>query len=112
MFDDELSKNDMLRAKFLLYEEKVRKLSDKIFKKEFFEHREFRGNGLELDHKLSIYDGFYQGVPIEIMSDPANLQLIPINENREKSSRSTISFEELINEISERESLLEPEDLH
>ena len=102
-----MTDEDFERAKYLLYEEKVRKASEKTYKSEFFKYREYRGNGYELDHKLSIKEGYELGVPIELMADRANLQMILKQSNREKSSKSSITYEELIEEISNREYELE-----
>jgi hypothetical protein len=98
-----LSEKDQKRAEYLLYEEKVRKLSEKTFREEFFEFRDYRGDVFELDHMLSIKDGFDQNVPIEVMSDLANLQLIPAKANRKKGDKSSLSFSELLERIVDRE---------
>ena len=104
-----MTEKELERAKYLLYEETVRKLSDKNFKKEYIEHKSLRGKntGFELDHKLSIKDGFEQNVPPSILADVANLQVVSINYNRKKSSKSIITFEELIKEITERDDMLD-----
>jgi len=102
-----MNDEDFKRAEFLLYEEKVRKLSNKTFRKEYFEQKGYRGKGLELDHKLSIKDGFDQDVPIETMAHPLNLRLITAKANKQKGSKSTVTFSELIEEISTRDSLFD-----
>jgi len=78
-------------------------LSERTFKNNFFEQRELRGKGYELDHKLSIKDGYDLEVPPEIMADTANLRLVPFMVNRSKASRSIVTYEELLEEISERD---------
>lgn len=98
-----LSQSDQKRAEYLLYEEKVRKLSEKTFREEFFEFRDYRGDVFELDHMLSIREGFEQDVPVEVMSDLANLQLISAKANRSKGGKSSLTFSELVERISDRE---------
>ncbi len=79
----------------------VKKYGDKIQGSEF-RHlvdkslpREVR---YELDHKLTIYEGFHRAnEPLNLYSliHPANLCFIPSIENREKSSRSVLSPSQL-----------------
>jgi hypothetical protein len=78
--------DDTERAKFLLYQEKVRKLSEKNFKSYYVDNKELRGRDFELDHKYSIYEGFRNGVPESIIADLCNLEVIPKTENRSKGS--------------------------
>lgn len=98
--------DDATRSKFLLYREKVRKFSEKNFRNNYIENKELRGKYYELDHKYSIYEGFIHEIPESIIADVSNLHVIPREENRQKSSNSSITFEELINEISERDELI------
>lgn len=51
--------------------------------------------GVSRDHKLSIKEGYKQGIDPYYMSHPANCQLLQQQENEHKSSRSSITFEEL-----------------
>lgn len=98
-----MNAKDQRRAEFLLYKEKVQRLSEKTFKKQAIYLKELRGSDWELDHRLSIYDGFQNEVPVEIMSHPCNLEIISKDENRQKSRKSVITFEELIREIADSE---------
>lgn len=51
--------------------------------------------GFHWDHRISISDGWKLKIPAEIISSRNNLELIKISENLQKSSRSSISKEEL-----------------
>lgn len=99
-----LSEVDQKRAEYLLYEEKVRRLSEKNFKADYLKYKELRGKEFELDHKLSIKDGYDQNVPVEIISDSFNLEILPKCMNRMKGKSSTITYNELIELITERDS--------
>lgn len=50
--------------------------------------------GLEIDHIFSVKDGFIYRVPVDFISHPANLRLITQAENKRKSHKSIISFED------------------
>jgi len=52
-------------------------------------------NGLSRDHKFSIYDGFLLKISHNIMKHPANCALMTQRENMKKFSRSSITIEEL-----------------
>jgi hypothetical protein len=95
--------DQITRAKFLLYRENVRKLSEKNFKNNFIDNKEYRGQNYHLDHKLSILEGFQRGLPEEIVADVANLEILDKSSNLKKGTDSSITFEELIDIISERE---------
>jgi len=73
----------------------VEKFSSKIKNLEL-QGKEF---GYELDHKFSIYDGFINNVDPKIISHWKNLQIITLKENREKHKISSITLEELLEEI-------------
>jgi hypothetical protein len=91
------------RAKFLLYCENVRKLSEKNFRRYYVDNKELRGNEYHLDHKLSILEGFTKGIPEEIIADIANLEIIKKGDNLRKGSKSSITFDELLDIIVERD---------
>jgi len=95
--------SDLRRASFLLYEEKVRKLTEKNFKKEWIENKHLRGTDYVLDHKVSIKECFEREVPIEIASHICNLQIVSKEYNLRKGSKSTMSAEELIEEVANRD---------
>jgi hypothetical protein len=48
-----------------------------------------------VDHKLSILDAWNAGLSLEILNNPANLQILEAKENSSKGSRSVITVEEL-----------------
>jgi hypothetical protein len=52
-----------------------------------------------LDHKFSVLDGFINKIDPKIISHPCNLQIITRKENRIKSFNSSISLEELNEQI-------------
>lgn len=54
-----------------------------------------RGDEVHLDHRLSITDGFCNGVPPEIVAHPANLALVRAQDNLIKGSKSTITLPRL-----------------
>lgn len=55
--------------------------------------------GLSRDHKFSCNDGYLQGVDPLIVSHPANCLLITQASNSSKHSKSSITLEQLLNEI-------------
>jgi len=52
-----------------------------------------------VDHKLSVLDGYYAGLSVEVVSHPANLRVISASENVAKGSNSIITVEELCEEL-------------
>lgn len=62
-------------------------------------------DGVSKDHIFSIKDGFLLNVPSEIISHPANCQLILQRANSKKFSNSAITLEELKNKIIEWDNL-------
>lgn len=54
----------------------------------------------QVDHNLSIFEGFIDGVSPEIIGHECNLSFIPWRENLEKWSKSSISVKELLAKIS------------
>jgi hypothetical protein len=62
------------------------------------ENIELRGydKKYELDHIYTISDGFYNGVPPEIVGSIVNLRVIPMLENRAKHKRSGMSLSQLM----------------
>lgn len=53
-----------------------------------------------VDHKLSLLDCYYAGLSVNIASHPANLRVIPANENVAKGRTSIITVEQLLEEVS------------
>jgi hypothetical protein len=82
-----------------VYRRRVRHLSLKTYEKHYQLINPLglpRGNDFHLDHKLSIVDGFNAGISEGIMSSWQNLTILPANQNRSKSSKSSISVDELV----------------
>jgi|TARA_B100001059_G_C17794817_1_gene562397 hypothetical protein len=91
------------KKEWLFYSYQVRNLTEKTIRREFLDNSNLRSKDFHCDHKLSILEGFKQGVPVEIMADICNLEIIPKTENLKKGSKSSITFNELLEEISQRE---------
>lgn len=53
---------------------------------------------LQLDHRFSIKKGYQRRVPLRIIANPNNLQLLTATQNRQKGSRCSISIFQLNNE--------------
>jgi len=51
-----------------------------------------------LDHKYSIFQGFLDGVPADVIGSKFNLEMLPWRENLIKRTKCSISLEELMNE--------------
>jgi hypothetical protein len=98
-----MSKEEEERARFLLYSDKVRKLTEKTFKREFIENKELRGKDWVLDHKLSIKQCYLNGVPETMAAHICNLEMVPRKYNAQKGSRSNITFTELIEMVTDYE---------
>lgn len=58
-------------------------------------------NGVSRDHRVSILYGFINGVPTEMMSHPANCELMQHGDNNRKKTKCSISIEELKTHINE-----------
>lgn len=56
-------------------------------------------NGVSRDHMFSIKDGFLAKVDPEIMSHPANCELILMKDNQVKNRKSSITLQELKNRM-------------
>lgn len=86
---------------FIAYRDKVRVLSEKTFVSHFHElpNASLRGKGYELDHVLSIYEGFKQNVPEVMMAHVLNLRMILAHDNKVKGRKSLKTPEELISEV-------------
>ncbi|MED5244985.1 hypothetical protein [Priestia sp. LL-8] len=59
-------------------------------------------DGMVIDHKYSIKQGYVNGVPAPIISHPSNLRLIPKGENLLKADQSIITLEELYKNAGEQ----------
>ncbi|WP_440970908.1 hypothetical protein ACSS6N_09475 [Peribacillus frigoritolerans] len=54
-----------------------------------------RLEGMQIDHRYSVHDGYLNGVPAPVLSHPFNLRLITAEENLLKGLESIITLEEL-----------------
>lgn len=92
-----------LQTKKELYYRLVRSLTEKTYRKYVgeFEAQAKRGSKNQLDHIFSIADGFKNNILPKVMSSRINLQLLPSEENKAKSSDSWISKEELLKKYGE-----------
>ncbi|MED3710044.1 hypothetical protein P4502_12505 [Peribacillus frigoritolerans] len=54
-----------------------------------------RPEGMQIDHKYSIHDGYLNGVPAPVLSHHFNLRLVTAEENNSKGTGSVITLEEL-----------------
>ena len=61
-------------------------------------HISFDKEAYHLDHKFSIIEGFVQNIPIEIIGNIVNLEMIHNKENCRKREKCSISKEELLGE--------------
>jgi len=90
---------------FEKYHRNVDNISNLTFKKfhSKIKNSKLRGkkHGYSLDHKYSIFDGFNNNVDPEIISHWSNLECIPWLENSKKNKNSSITLEELKNQINE-----------
>ena len=57
-------------------------------------------DGMQIDHSYSIYEGYINEVPAEIIGHIENLELITWEENILKSKESNIILENLLEKIS------------
>lgn len=93
-----------------MYKKKVYSLSESNYKKYIDivnPNRVERGRReYHLDHIYSVLDGFKNNIPVHIISNPYNMQMLPFDENLRKDCLSDINkdelfrkyFEEFINE--------------
>lgn len=61
-----------------------------------------RGNnlkGVSRDHRLSVIQGFHQGIEPQLLAHPANCRLILHSENQRKRQKSSLTLEELKQDI-------------
>lgn len=58
-------------------------------------------HGVVRDHKISIWEGYHQGINSIHMSHPANCEIMPFKQNNIKNKRSSITYDELLKQIEE-----------
>ncbi len=92
-------------AEYVKYNDKVYKITYKSLMKHNnkIKNLELRGYkyGYDLDHKVSIFEGFNKQIDPEIIGHWKNLKIIKISKNRSKGKNSSIKISELINKIKE-----------
>ena len=62
-------------------------------------NRENNLNGVSRDHRISISEGFEKGYDPAVIAHPANCELMRHSDNQKKRTRSSITYEELLQEI-------------
>jgi hypothetical protein len=94
--------NINLYKEFKLYRNAVDLLTQKTYKKYRKQinpdllPRRSGNKGYHLDHKYSVYQGFVDGLPVEIISSKYNLHMLPGSTNLSKSEKCCITKEELL----------------
>ncbi len=87
------------REDYDMYSTIIRRESEKSAKNKFditeLEKRGQYKDSLHLDHRYSIYDGFYNNIPTIWMYQSVNLELIPRNNNLSKGTKSSIKIDDL-----------------
>lgn len=76
---------------FQVYQNNVYLLTERVKKKFGLK----RKKDYEWDHRYSIFEGFKESIPEMILSHPHNLQLITKRENCKKSTKCSITVDEL-----------------
>jgi uncharacterized Zn finger protein (UPF0148 family) len=89
------------KTDYIGYRDRVRKLTDENFQKQFLniKNSKLRGNGWDLDHKISIHYGFKNHIPEEHISHIKNLEMLPSKINYKKGSNCSMSYESLLESI-------------
>lgn len=79
------------------FEFQVRKLTEINYRKHFndIDNAKLRGKGYDLDHRLSIHEGFTLGLKPETVAHYQNLACIPEHENKAKNSKSSLTVQML-----------------
>lgn len=83
------------------YSYKCRALTEITYKKYQFiiDPNKIRSNEFHLDHIYSVFDGFFNNISLDIISHYKNLRIIPADQNIQKSTKSDIKLNELIDLI-------------
>jgi hypothetical protein len=98
-----LSSKDQNRAQYLLYADKVRALTEKNFRRDYIENKELRSRTFHLDHIVSIFHCWQEGIPPEIAADPLNLRIISGKDNLKKGASSDMTASELLEMVIDRD---------
>lgn len=91
----------LVRTAYQAYVAEVRYVTNlqPIFKLKNYEIRGYQT--YHLDHKFSVVEGFRQNIDPNIIGDLVNLEYIPAKENIKKSSRCSITLEQLMKSYNE-----------
>lgn len=83
------------------YCRKIRQLTKKNFKKYYNEipDADFRSRKNHLDHMYSVYSGFINKIPIEIIAHYKNFRIVKHDINESKGTNNIITINKLIEEI-------------
>lgn len=86
---------------FEVYKRKVRELTELAFRKNYYglKNSDKRGNGFDLDHKFSIFEGFKQHIPIYLIGSIHNLEMICSKENKSKHVKCSITVNKILKGI-------------
>lgn len=97
-----------IQPEFINYRNKVRSITNKNLKKysHLFENLDNLGRcgdegKFQIDHKISIKEGFNSNLPAHLIGHPSNLQIIKWEDNLKKSTNSDITLDEFITKSSE-----------
>lgn len=84
---------------FQLYKRKVRELTEINYRKYFYQinpNKLPRGKGFDLDHKYSIVQGFKDCIPVHIISNHKNLEIMESKLNKSKCGKCSVTIEEIL----------------
>lgn len=90
-------------GEFELYKRKVKEYTENEFRKYYYDlkNSDKRGNGFELDHKFSIFEGFKQCIPVYLIGSIHNLEMLPLLENRSKFVSCSTTIDEILKGIND-----------
>lgn len=94
-----------LKSDWQLYEEQVNNITRSTwnkFKRIINPNNLPRGQGYQLDHKLSKKDGFLNNIPPEIIGHYKNLKILTEFENKSKGSNSSILISDLYEQVNSK----------
>ena len=93
------------RDPFLMYSSRVRYLTEESYRANFKKivNAHLRGKGYDLDHRLSIHEGFKLNVLPEVIAHYKNLMILNEHDNKVKNRNSSVTLEDLYKEINDVE---------
>lgn len=83
------------------YTRKARYITNTVYKdfQNLIDPTGIRSREFVLDHKFSIFEGYKNKIPLNIICHPSNLEIITLSENSSKHSACSMSIEELYSNI-------------